>query len=219
MADRSNTTDYYPADPWPLGLGVFDMTNLVFQDHYDPNAPNYTTPQVLKNYYQANGMYPSSWNDPDLATLFQSTNSSGPGPEPEIEGGTSSSHTGAIAGGVVGGVVGLALIGVLIWWLLRRRKSPKYQQAQVTDSYQPGIGPDIRPSEKAYNEQAALDQVRKSPAVSSPGMSSLGMQSPEMNSQGFGAQQPYNEIHAHDIRHEVDGQAVRQGGERPHELQ
>lgn len=32
------------------------------------------------------------------------------------------SNTGAIAGGVVGGVAGVALIGVLIWWVLRRKR-------------------------------------------------------------------------------------------------
>lgn len=36
--------------------------------------------------------------------------------------GGSSTNVGAIAGGVVGGVVGLALIGGLVWFLLRRRR-------------------------------------------------------------------------------------------------
>jgi hypothetical protein len=35
---------------------------------------------------------------------------------------TSPSHTGAIAGGVAGGVVGLALIALLLWFCIRKRK-------------------------------------------------------------------------------------------------
>lgn len=40
----------------------------------------------------------------------------------------SSSNTGAIAGGVVGGVVGLALLGVLVWFLLRRAKERRLEK-------------------------------------------------------------------------------------------
>ena len=202
VTDTSTSANSSGGDPWPLGLGVFDMTNLVFQDHYDPNAPNYTTPQIIKDYYQDNGMYPS-WDDVGLTEVFQSSTDSTLSTPTDDDGG-SSSHTGAIVGGVVGGVVALALVGVLVWWILRRRRTARYQQAQVTGGYQPGAGP-----EKNYNEQAALDQVKQSP----------GIQSPDMNGQTFGAQQPYHEVHSQDIRHEADGRVVEQRGEGAHELQ
>jgi hypothetical protein len=41
-------------------------------------------------------------------------------PEPKKK----SSHTGAIVGGVVGGVAGLAILGVGLWFLLRKKKQP-----------------------------------------------------------------------------------------------
>lgn len=49
----------------------------------------------------------------------------------------SSTNVGAIAGGVVGGVVGLALIGVLAWFLLRRksRKSNTTSQGPAPDEH------------------------------------------------------------------------------------
>jgi len=47
------------------------------------------------------------------------------------------SNAGAIAGGVVGGVVGLALIGFLIWFFLRRRNRNKYATTAQTSQSAP----------------------------------------------------------------------------------
>lgn len=66
-------------------------------------------------------------------------------------GGGSSSNTGAIAGGVVGGVVGLAAIGVLVWWLLRRQKAKRisklfdgnFDPAHVGSGRGPDMGVDL----------------------------------------------------------------------------
>ncbi|KAJ5468766.1 hypothetical protein N7475_006518 [Penicillium sp. IBT 31633x] len=46
---------------------------------------------------------------------------------------SSSSNTGAIAGGVVGGVAGLAILAGLIWFLLRRRKTARNNIGVPTD--------------------------------------------------------------------------------------
>ncbi|OJJ59625.1 hypothetical protein ASPSYDRAFT_44011 [Aspergillus sydowii CBS 593.65] len=57
---------------------------------------------------------------------------------------SSSTNTGAIAGGVVGGCAGLALIIALVWFLMRRRR----QQAPATD---PLMSPD--PSTPAQDKK------------------------------------------------------------------
>ncbi|KAK6505354.1 hypothetical protein TWF481_007259 [Arthrobotrys musiformis] len=49
----------------------------------------------------------------------------------------SSTPTGAIVGGVVGGVLGLALIGVLIWWIRRKKQSDKKDAPAVPMAYNP----------------------------------------------------------------------------------
>lgn len=36
-------------DPWPQGIGVFDMTALNFKDSYQANAGPYKTPNIIKN--------------------------------------------------------------------------------------------------------------------------------------------------------------------------
>lgn len=35
-------------DPWPQGVGVFDMTALNFKDSYQANAGPYKTPDMIK---------------------------------------------------------------------------------------------------------------------------------------------------------------------------
>lgn len=39
------------ADPYPQGLGIFDMAELQWKDSYDADAAAYQTPQVIKKWY------------------------------------------------------------------------------------------------------------------------------------------------------------------------
>lgn len=38
-------------DPWPEGIGIFDMTTLKFKDFYEANANQYETPESIKTFY------------------------------------------------------------------------------------------------------------------------------------------------------------------------
>ena len=38
-------------DPWPQGIGVFDMTALEFKTSYQANAGPYKTPDVIRKFY------------------------------------------------------------------------------------------------------------------------------------------------------------------------
>lgn len=58
-------------DPWDQGLGVFDMTTMQWTDGYDAHAKPYTTPQVIKDWYRNNGLFPN-WDDAKVRTLFES---------------------------------------------------------------------------------------------------------------------------------------------------
>ncbi|WWD07336.1 hypothetical protein V865_005434 [Kwoniella europaea PYCC6329] len=82
------------------------------------------------------------------------------------------SNTGAIVGGVVGGVVGLALIGILLWFLLKRRRSNRDEFDDMM--FDPG-----RPEHQAPID---LGQEGNDPTVEpyyTPGVAST-TQSPEM---------------------------------------
>ena len=38
------------ADPWPQGLGVFDMNALAWKDSFSATAPPYTPPDLITQY-------------------------------------------------------------------------------------------------------------------------------------------------------------------------
>ena len=140
-----NKSKLESADPNKQGLSVFDLTTLTWKDSYSSKPPAYTWSTPLKEYYdQAGGIKAqiSKLNGPieelvggsdftrvppGLSKLFAShTSDSSPSPSRAPK---KSSNVGAIAGGTVGGVAALALIGVLVFFLLRRRKSQKQTQA------------------------------------------------------------------------------------------
>ena len=40
-----------PVDPWPEGIGIFDMTAWKFKDFYEANTKQYETPDSIKQFY------------------------------------------------------------------------------------------------------------------------------------------------------------------------
>lgn len=131
-------------DPWKQGLGTFDLTDMSWSSSYDPGAADYDSPDVVKTWYSQGGLGAVSWTSDELRTLFvggtnssstngNGTSTSGSGSSTGSGGGSSgsgsSNHTGAIVGGVVGGVGGLALIALLAWLVMRRRRKTKYTPA------------------------------------------------------------------------------------------
>jgi hypothetical protein len=56
-------------DPWPSGLGIFDMSAFQWSDHYDAAGGKYTTPKVIQAYYDNDYAEPS-WSDSTLASVF-----------------------------------------------------------------------------------------------------------------------------------------------------
>ncbi|KAF9872633.1 kelch repeat protein [Colletotrichum karsti] len=114
-------------DPFPQGVGVFDMTQLKWNDQYDSSAAAYDTPDIVKSWYEEGNTV--NYSNDEVAALFKKSNSdsgsgsgSGSGNSSSSDSESSSSNVGAIAGGVVGGVVGAAAIGLAAFCLLRRRK-------------------------------------------------------------------------------------------------
>ncbi|OQO12636.1 hypothetical protein B0A48_02098 [Cryoendolithus antarcticus] len=132
--------DFEP-DPWPNGIGIFDMSAFEWSASYDASAAAYVTPDIVKQHYQQNGLYPDSWADPALQEWFvrrninATTTGSTTSPNPSTssfannDGGQQpQSHIGAIAGGVVGGIVACAALLAGVFWL-RRHRNPRNSRA------------------------------------------------------------------------------------------
>ena len=61
-------------DPWTNGLGIFDMTILNWTNAYDAAAPAYERPSLVSQFYANNSWYPIEWDDPELESIFKSSN-------------------------------------------------------------------------------------------------------------------------------------------------
>lgn len=142
-------------DIWPLGLGVFDLSEMVFKDRYDADASVYTSPEVVKRWYAKNGSMAKDISE-DVESLFDRSSAADPSassvPTPtkvpsssgssSSDSGSSSSgsvNTGAIAGGVVGGVVVLAAVVAGVWTCMRRRRRRRNSMQNISQPFIPQI--------------------------------------------------------------------------------
>lgn len=126
--DVTGTSSY--RDPWPWGLGVFDMSLMQWASEFNPHLA-YNTPQIVAAGIVANGSEPATWSSDDLKEVFshtilkQSSSSNPSGSSGSSTTTTSSSSstlsTGAIAGIAVGAVL-LLLLGLGALFLFRRSK-------------------------------------------------------------------------------------------------
>jgi len=153
----------YGQDPWPKGLGIFDMTTLNWTNAYDAAALAYEQPSLVSQFYAHNSRYPIAWTDPVLQSIFAPPNGTTNG-SPTVSSlniggsstqtsgsndGSSNHNAGAIAGGTVSAVAALALIGALIYWG-RRQYNRKRRQSQ-NPSPAEGSGPpfEVEPRSRA----------------------------------------------------------------------
>lgn len=162
---RSDGLNEAEGDIWPLGLGVFDLSEMVFKGRYDADAPVYTSPEVVKRWYAKNALMAKDISE-DVEGLFDRSSaadpsaSSVPTPTPaEIRpsGGSSSSgsvNRGAIAGGVVGGVVVLAAVVAGVWTCIRRRRR---RRNRMLDTSQPFIPQPLIPQPLESDSRARFE--------------------------------------------------------------
>ncbi|SPO00310.1 uncharacterized protein DNG_03155 [Cephalotrichum gorgonifer] len=120
-------------DPFPQGLGIFDMTELSWSTDYSSDAAAYDSPKVVKDWYKNTGVKSVQWSNGETEQLFMTeggnTRSGASDQEKPVE---SKKPIGPIVGGTVGGVALLAIIGAVVFFV-RRRKQPVHHPVATYD--------------------------------------------------------------------------------------
>ncbi|KIO32739.1 hypothetical protein M407DRAFT_18206, partial [Tulasnella calospora MUT 4182] len=119
------TIGQYPLDI-PLGTGVpaWAYQDVGLTDRWNqslalpqvsaaPESTYYGTPTASISYHVSTAGDVATQTDATSAVVTETSPSSN---------GSNKSNVGPIAGGVIGGIVILAIIGVLVWLLIRRRQ-------------------------------------------------------------------------------------------------
>lgn len=138
----SGTTYPSPPDPWPHGVGVFDLAALEWKEGFDVDAGEYVTPEAIRAYNQGHDGVPEAGStEEDVAAWFQeaaAVDATAPASD-TADDESSSTNSGAIAGGVVGGLAALALLLTIGWFIRRRRRQRQQPRALLPDHGEPVV--------------------------------------------------------------------------------
>ncbi len=110
------------------------MTELKWADSYDPDAADYDSPAVVKEWYNDGNLQRMHWDSEAVEAIFMSQEpSSTPTPTPSHKPNAlgRSQSTRVIVGGAVGGTLGVAAIGMIFFLLVRRHRRVR---AETPDS-------------------------------------------------------------------------------------
>jgi hypothetical protein len=134
--DVTGTQSY--KDPWPWGLGVFDMSKMQWASEFNPNLGPYTTPDMVTAGLAANGSQPATWSSSDLQKVFSHTiltQSSGSSNSSSGSKGsstsTSSSSSSSLSSGAIAGIAigAVAILIIVIGGLFFLRRSKRRSRA------------------------------------------------------------------------------------------
>ncbi|KAK4188728.1 hypothetical protein QBC35DRAFT_184724 [Podospora australis] len=125
-------------DPAPNGLQLFDMSTLRWTDSYNANDNTYERADAIKQIYTNWTWDDVDWSPDGVQEMFSNAApSKTPEPSSDSQGST---PVGAIVGGVVGGVAAIAIIGFLVWFLLRRRRRNRHDSIPLQEPDSPARG-------------------------------------------------------------------------------
>ena len=170
------------ADPWPQGLGIFDMNALVWKDSFNGTAPKYTPPDIVTQYIKkwviqfradknpasstrsdsvlsSNSMYPANWSSDAVRELFMNA--------------SSTSHKlsdGDIAGIAISIVVLVVAVAAILFYFYRKKARSKSMANIAEKDSEPGspiqeVDGDDKRIEVAANKDSTTELNSRGPPM------------------------------------------------------
>ncbi|KAI9847228.1 MAG: hypothetical protein M1838_000988 [Thelocarpon superellum] len=112
----NSTAAFESKDNTQQGLGILDMSNLVWLPGILTGTTGYVQNTLIAEIYTTSGKWPAAWNNQDLADLM-GYNGNGTGSNGE----DGTVPVGLIVGAAIGGLCAVGLIIIGAWLLLRLR--------------------------------------------------------------------------------------------------
>lgn len=167
-------------DPFPQGLGIFDLTDLAWSKdgNYDAEAWDYMAPKLVEDWYKDRNLSDLSWSSDEVKSMFvknpilfnampSSTATASTHPAKPSSTATArpnsttsdeqspASNVGPIAGGVIGGVAILGTLAGLAYYIWRKRSRPSRLEKESNQSGASEHSPSLKPR----NELSADGQI------------------------------------------------------------
>ncbi|KAH8752940.1 hypothetical protein BGZ57DRAFT_912299 [Hyaloscypha finlandica] len=149
-------------DTFSQGLGIFDMTDMVWKDSYDANASDYRSPEVVKDWYAAGNQNSVNWQSKQVAISVNPTQayivpSTSPSTPTSSSTGLALSDRIALATSISFGVPGVAvaILGLYLTWRHYKNKAKNatvHQEetspspAEAESNPEPNTSSELRPA-------------------------------------------------------------------------
>ncbi|KAI3540189.1 kelch repeat protein [Colletotrichum filicis] len=127
-------------DPWPQGLGLFDLVEWTWKDDYNASAGAYRSHEEIQRWYREKGVGSVSWSSEEVKTFFVPTAKSTPIPTaiptvlpPAMPRATEASSN-TIAGAAIVGIILAVLAFLAIMWIDGRSERPIFVPPPVDET-------------------------------------------------------------------------------------
>ncbi|KXH36540.1 kelch repeat protein [Colletotrichum nymphaeae SA-01] len=124
-------------DPWPQGLGLFDLAEWTWKDDYNASAGAYRSHEEIQRWYREKGVSSVSWSSEEVKTFFVPTVKTTPIPTaiptvmpPAMPRATEASSN-AIAGAAIVAIILAVLAFLAIMWIDGRSERPIFVSPPV----------------------------------------------------------------------------------------
>ncbi|KAG7053227.1 kelch repeat protein, partial [Colletotrichum scovillei] len=158
-------------DPWPQGLGLFDLAEWTWKDDYNASAGAYRSHEEIQRWYREKGVSSVSWSSEEVKTFFVPTVKTTAIPTaiptvtpPTMPRATEASSN-AIAGAAIVAIILAVLAFLAIMWIDGRSERPIFVPPPVNkpSSTNDTIDVPLQTKELEANHIPCLDEPNSDP--------------------------------------------------------